>query len=104
MNNPVSLRSVNAEDSSMLLHWRNQPHVAEYMYTDHVISQTEHETWFQSALVNPSRRYWIAEFLGQNAGLVNLYDIDAHNKRAYWAFYIGELALQSRGIGGLIEY
>jgi adenylyl- and sulfurtransferase ThiI len=35
----VILRPIIASDKDQILRWRNAPHVAEYMYTNHEIRQ-----------------------------------------------------------------
>lgn len=98
------LRDVRAEDKEMIRQWRNSPEVARYMYTDHYISEEEHERWFQNALKDPKRKYWIIIYERKAMGLVNLYDIDAKNKRCFWGLYISSEDVRSRGMGGFIEY
>ena len=39
----VTLRPIDASDRDQILRWRNAPHVAEYMYTNHEISQDDHK-------------------------------------------------------------
>ena len=68
----LALRRVVAADSPRLLAWRNAPEVAAYMYSDHAISQTEHDRWFAGAMAAADRRYWIIEAEGGSVGLANL--------------------------------
>lgn len=99
----LSWRPATLADSDLLFAWRNRPHVADFQYTDHIITRPEHDTWFPRALANPTRAYWIIECDGRPAGLANLADIDLANRKCEWAFYIGELDLIGRGIGSWIE-
>ncbi len=88
----------------MILGWRNLPDVAKYMYSDHEITSSEHDVWFQRALSDATRRYWIIVCDGQDVGLANTYDLDVHNKRCYWAFYLASSAVRGKGVGGFVEY
>jgi len=99
-----SLRDVRPEDKQMLLEWRNLPEVAKYMYTDHVITQEEHDRWFETAMKDPSRRYWIIVCDGKDVGLTNICDLDWHNKRCNWGFYIADPNVRGKGIGIFVEY
>lgn len=99
-----SLRDVRPEDKQMLLEWRNLPEVAKYMYTDHIITQEEHDRWFETALRDPSRRYWIIVCDGKDVGVAYLHDIDLRNKRCYWGFYIADLTARGKGVGSFVEY
>jgi UDP-4-amino-4,6-dideoxy-N-acetyl-beta-L-altrosamine N-acetyltransferase len=100
----VSLRRVEAADSPRLLAWRNSPEVAAYMYTDHEISQAEHDAWFAAAMAAPDRRYWIIEADGEPTGLVNLARVDETSRRCDWAYYLGDAASRGKGLGAQVEY
>lgn len=100
----VSLRALHADDQLRLLTWRNDPEIRRWMYTDHWISHEEHAAWFDFALVDPSRRYWVVESDGQPVGLANLYTLDPKNRRASWAYYLGEPDARGKGVGAMVEY
>jgi UDP-4-amino-4,6-dideoxy-N-acetyl-beta-L-altrosamine N-acetyltransferase len=106
MPNPpdaVELRPMALGDILRVREWRNLPEIRMYMYTDHVISEPEHARWFGTALNDPSRRYWIIELDGTPVGLANMYDINEHHKRAYWAFYLASPEVRGRGVGSFAE-
>lgn len=100
----LALRRVVAADSPRLLAWRNAPEVAAYMYSDHAISQTEHDRWFAGAMAAADRRYWIIEAEGGSVGLANLARIDLAARRCEWAYYLGEASTRGQGLGSRIEY
>ncbi|MFO1014565.1 MAG: UDP-4-amino-4,6-dideoxy-N-acetyl-beta-L-altrosamine N-acetyltransferase [Caulobacteraceae bacterium] len=100
----VTLRDVLAEDSGKILAWRNSPEVRPYMYTDHVISQAEHDRWFAGIPGDARRRYWIIQMDEADVGLINLYDIDERNRRCAWAYYLADPAVRGKGIGSYLEY
>jgi UDP-4-amino-4,6-dideoxy-N-acetyl-beta-L-altrosamine N-acetyltransferase len=100
----TSLRDVRPDDRDMIREWRNTPKVADYMYTDHVISPEEHAAWFSKVLSNPSYKYWIIVCDGEDVGLVNLYNIDRTNQRCYWAFYVISPNVRGKGVGSYAEY
>ena len=102
--NEVRLRRVEAGDSARLLGWRNSPEVSAYMYTDHKISQAEHDRWFAGALGAEDRRYWIIEMDGEPVGLANLARIEPAARRCEWAYYLGEASTRGKGLGSRIEY
>ena len=99
----IALRPIASEDRDRLLEWRNAPHVAQYMYTDHLISWEEHARWFAGIGQDKNRKYWIIESNDVPVGLVNLYDIDERNKRCSWAFYLGSEDGRGAGIGSQVE-
>jgi UDP-4-amino-4,6-dideoxy-N-acetyl-beta-L-altrosamine N-acetyltransferase len=100
----VELRPIRPADSAQLLGWRNAPHVAAYMYADHLIGQDEHDRWFARALGAPDRRYWIIERDGEGVGLANLTRIDPVSRKCDWAYYLGETSTRGQGIGSCVEY
>jgi len=99
----VELRALSPDDKARLLAWRNSPEVAAYMYTDHQISEDEHERWFSGLEGDGRRAYWIIEMDGEPVGLANFYDIDRRNSRSAWAYYLAEPSVRGRGIGGYVE-
>jgi UDP-4-amino-4,6-dideoxy-N-acetyl-beta-L-altrosamine N-acetyltransferase len=72
----ITLRPIVASDKDQILRWRNAPHVAEYMYTNHEIAQDEHDRWFARALSRDDAKYWIIEADGEGVGLASIYAID----------------------------
>lgn len=100
----TELRDIRRDDRALILGWRNKPDVARYMYTDHLISEAEHDRWFEGIFGDSGRRYWIIRCDERDVGLVNLYDIDLVNRKCSWAFYLGEEGLRGRGVGAFVEY
>ena len=104
----ISVRDVTPEDKDRMLRWRNSQDVARAMYTDHAITPEEHETWFARMLAEQGRPdariyYWVIELDGAPVGVVNLADIDRHNRRCSWAFYLADPATRGRGVGSWVE-
>ena len=96
------LRPVADEDLPLILEWRNRPDIREKMYTTHLISQEEHEAYFERVKTDPSKAYFICEDeAGEPLGVVNFVDIDARNRSAFWGFYAG---VTRRGVGSQMEY
>jgi UDP-4-amino-4,6-dideoxy-N-acetyl-beta-L-altrosamine N-acetyltransferase len=100
----VELRPLAAGDRERLLSWRNQPEVARWMYSDHVISPDEHARWFAGALADARRKYWVIEADGTPVGLANLYDIAPEHRRCAWAYYLADPSTRGQGIGAFVEF
>lgn len=100
----ISLRDVGPDDMEMIRGWRNLPQVADYMYTDHVISPEEHAAWFARVVKDPTCKYWIIVCDGEDVGLANLYAIDQRNRRCYWAFYVVSPNVRGKSVGSYVEY
>lgn len=95
----IALRDVQPDDIERIRQWRNLPHVAQYMYTDHLITPEEHEKWFRRILQDPSCRYWIIVCDGQDVGVANIYNLEQSNQRCYWAFYVASPDVRGKGVG-----
>ena len=100
----VVLRDVIEDDRSRLRAWRNSTEVAAFMYSDHEISEYEHNRWFDSLSDDARRRYWIIEVDGQPVGLANLADIDRRNRRCAWAYYLASPSVRGLGVGSFVEF
>jgi UDP-4-amino-4,6-dideoxy-N-acetyl-beta-L-altrosamine N-acetyltransferase len=100
----VALRLVDETDRDRLLAWRNDPAVAAFMYSDHLIGRAEHDRWFDSLPATTRRRDWIVEAAGQPAGLSSLVDIDRDQGRATIARYLAPDAPRGTGLGGFAEF
>jgi UDP-4-amino-4,6-dideoxy-N-acetyl-beta-L-altrosamine N-acetyltransferase len=74
------------------------------MYTDHLISQEEHDRWFAGAVTDTSRRYWIIELDGTPVGLANLADHSPAHRRTAWAYYLADPSVRGKGIGAYVEF
>lgn len=100
----VVLRTLEARDRDRLLTWRNQPEIARWMYSDHLISAEAHARWFAGALADPRRRYWVIEADGRPVGLANLYDLAPEHSRTAWAYYLADPSTRGQGIGAFVEF
>lgn len=100
----MSIRFVRMREEHLeqVLRWRTQPDVTRFMYTDIAFDMDRQRAWFARVSQSPSDIFWIVELKGEPAGVVSLNQIDAGNKRAYWANYIGEPKF--RTYGGFVPY
>lgn len=100
----TGLRLLDETDRDRLLAWRNDPAVAAFMYSDHLIAREEHDRWFDSLSANTRRHDWIVMLDGRPAGLNSLVDIDATQGRGTIARYLAPDAPRGRGLGGFAEF
>lgn len=85
------LRSIQENDLSQVLEWRNSDRIRAYMYTDDIITWDQHHKWFKTTKENPSVLHQVCEFQDRLIGVVNATRIDKNNRFCYWGFYLGDL-------------
>lgn len=98
-----SIRTIIPNDKDLILQWRNLERVRCNMYNDHVISQEEHDAWFDRALVDTFSSYLIFLHEEMPIGFISYTNINKLHNRCYWAFYLGETEVP-RGAGSAMEF
>jgi UDP-4-amino-4,6-dideoxy-N-acetyl-beta-L-altrosamine N-acetyltransferase len=99
----VPLSDASSAVRARLRELRNEPGVRGNMYSDHIITETEHAAWLDAVLRDPKQRLFVVISRSEAAGAASFYNIDTRNSRCAWAFYLGE-AFQGKGLGPVIEY
>lgn len=94
----VSLKRVSREDKDLLLDWRNSPEISQWMYTNHVISDAEHDSWFNQMLESSSVVYWKILADAVPVGAVFLTQIKIEVKVCEWGIYLAENKSRGQGI------
>jgi UDP-4-amino-4,6-dideoxy-N-acetyl-beta-L-altrosamine N-acetyltransferase len=98
----VRLRPLALADCDQVRAWRNRPHVRAMMYTDHEIGVEEHARWFDRAITDPTKLYFVIEDDGHDCGLAGFTEVA--DGRASWAFYLADAETRGRGLGAQTEY
>jgi len=96
-------RKIVEEDLEMILKWRTMPEVSKYMYSDFRPDMIKHKEWFKMMSNDSTIKYWIVTADGEDVGVVNLIEIDLHNSRCSWGFYLGSLNVRGKGVGKSVE-
>lgn len=100
----LKLTRLREEDLETVMHWRMQPDVSRYMFTEPKLTIEIQKNWFQRIENDLSSKYWVIEFEGSKIGLLNLIDIDLINGRCLCGHYIADISMRGKGLGRLIEY
>ncbi len=98
------LRQIKEEDLEMIRSWRMQPDVTRYMNTDPVLTKEDQIRWFCNLKESNTSKSWIIQTKGKDVGVLNLMDIDRHNKRCSWGYYIAEKEYRSLRLATTIEW
>lgn len=101
--NSFSIRPIDINDKDRILQWRNSDRVRYNMYSDHIISQQEHDAWFARVLADTPVLCLIFLYQDKPIGFVSFTNVSAAHGRCYWAFYLGETDVP-RGAGSVMEF
>lgn len=94
----VELTRVDIADEHALRTWRNDPAVAQWMYTNHEITPDEHSIWFQSMLADVSKVYWKIVVDGSAVGSIFLTQISSKDALCSWGMYLADQDLRGKGV------
>jgi UDP-4-amino-4,6-dideoxy-N-acetyl-beta-L-altrosamine N-acetyltransferase len=99
----IELRPIVDSDSAQIRAWRNDPAISAYMYTEHDISEEEHDAWLRRLQTLDDRLGWIIELDGKPVGAAYVTEIDRVHRNAMWAFYLADPSVRGRGVGSVVE-
>lgn len=82
-----TVRKVVEGDLNRILRWRNHVSIRQFMYSQHEITEDEHQSWFEQASTDDTRHLLIYEVDGNPLGFVNF---NQHRSFpvADWGFYL----------------
>ena len=96
-------RNIEEEDLEMIMNWRTNSAVSDYMYTDFEPDLQKQMEWYKKISNDQSQKYWIINADNEDEGVVWLFNIDQTNKRSDWAYYLGSPNVRGKGIGKNVE-
>jgi len=82
------LQPITFESYKKIRKWRNLPEVRSMMFTKHVISEEEHDNWWEKIRNDDTKKWLMYSFNGTDLGVVCFYDINFATKTAEWGFYL----------------
>ncbi len=98
--NGIEFKRLKEEHLKMVLDWRIQPDVAQYMATEIEYDMDKQKQWFENITNDDSCQYWIIVYNTIPVGLIGLVDTDWTHRFTIWAYYIGEAQYRS-SLGGI---
>lgn len=96
------LRKIYEKDLEMIMHWRMQPEVTRYMYTDPVLTIDIQKSWYRNIVQNEQNYIRIINFNEIDIGLYSLTEVKKKGN-CFWAYYIANTSFQGMGLGKIIE-
>ena len=91
-----NLRLMTSDDLHQVLSWRNHPDIRRYMFTQHEIPLSEHQRWFEQALLNPCKHLLIFDVEECPMGFIQLNQLSG-TPIADWGFYTAPDAPKGTG-------
>lgn len=88
MNN-LFLKDLEEHELETVLIWRNSEKIRQMMFSDQVISFSEHEAWFRRIKQDQSSIVKVFYQEESPLGLVQFNRFDFQSKSCHWGFYIG---------------
>lgn len=94
----MSLRKISEDDLLSILDWRNSPEVRQHMYSTHIITEAEHQSWYKRMKLDPQSIWYIHEDEhGKPDGVVYFTDYSKDNQNSFWGFYADPAAPKGTG-------
>jgi RimJ/RimL family protein N-acetyltransferase len=83
------------------LSWANNPDLMRLMDRERVVSEAEHQAWFEALPRHDDRAYFAIETAGEalHVGNVWLSSIDRRHRKAELRVVVGDATARGRGIG-----
>lgn len=66
---------LTSDEKAMVLKWRNDPRIRSHMYTDALISETDHENFIHSLKTRSDKLYFVVSKNQAPIGVIDLVDI-----------------------------
>jgi RimJ/RimL family protein N-acetyltransferase len=77
------------DDAALMLGWRSQPRVTEFMKTDFTQPLEAQVAWLEACETRTDYEHWLACYKGEKFGFINISWHDGR-READWGYYIGE--------------
>lgn len=98
----ILLRPMTLEDTELIIHWRNQPHVRKNFIYQEPFTVEGHHQWIRSMMETGKGVQFILCEKQKDCrpiGSVYLRDIDYSNSKAEYGIFIGEKEVWGKGYG-----
>lgn len=100
----LNFRLIQEDDLEMIMQWRMMPEITKFMNTDPQLTLEGQKKWLEHIRKDKTVRNWVIEAEGKSVGVLNLMDIDWHNKRCSWGYYVAEKSMRSLKLAMSIEW
>lgn len=84
----VNLVNITESESQMILYWRNDSSIRQWMYNSDKISQSEHDAFIKSLNNREDKFYWLIKCKGEPIGVMNIVDVNYADNSAELGYYM----------------
>lgn len=98
----VDFIDLTNEEHAMILSWRNDARIKQWMYTTHDISWQEHTAFVNSLKERADAFYFLVKQDGKGIAVLDFTDYDPIEKSIYFGLY-ADPELKYPGIGRVLE-
>lgn len=97
----IYLRPITADDTGLVLGWRNSPEIVNNFIYRKQISVAEHMDWLENKVQKGLVHQFVicAADTGTPLGSVYIQNFDEDNRRAEWGLFLGTEGAHGRGVG-----
>lgn len=97
----VILRPVMAEDTDLLVTWRNNPLILDTVFEPKPVTREQHLAWYNSLQSTDKRIEFIIQLATTRKpiGRIGLTDIDYRNQKAEYSISLGDFSEWGKGYG-----
>lgn len=97
----VYLRPITAQDTELVLRWRNSQEVVENFIYRKYITVEEHISWLENKVFTGQVHQFVIcdNEKGTPLGSAYIQNIDENNNRAEWGLFLGSEGVHNKGIG-----
>lgn len=95
----IDLIQLDRSHEKIIIKWRNDPDLNEFLFSDNVITLESHRKWFEDYKQLGNRKEFLifVRDIYKPIGTVGLSLIDKHNKKAEYGIIIGEKEYMGKG-------
>lgn len=102
----VILRPVMAEDTDLLVTWRNNPLILDTVFDPRPVTREQHLAWYNSLQATDTRIEFIIQLATTRKpiGRIGLTNIDYRNQKAEYSISLGDANEWGKGYGEEASY
>ncbi len=97
----IDFVDLTLDEKLMVLEWRNNPTIKEWMYSQDDISLEEHLTFISSLLLNFNKQYFLVKKDGNYIGVITFTKINSLHSQCYFGIYSNPFQKMS-GLGKIL--